>query len=298
MFRCRARSAATRSCCAPRTTATRSASAWCFSAPIRLASDGGRLDGEDLFVAARGESLPSNKPDEFAIRFHLHPSVKASRLTDGHGVMLMLPNRQVWTFTAYEDRVALEESVYLAGLRRAAPRRADRHLRPRAGDRARALDLRAHGADRVQLAARCRNGARAAAMTERLRRVTRALLSVSDKSGLADFARALAEHGVELVSTGGTAKALAAAGLEGARRRRPHRLPGNDGRPREDPASEGARRPARDPRRPRSRRRHGDARDPSDRSARGQPLSVRGDGRARRGVCRLHREHRHRRARP
>jgi uncharacterized heparinase superfamily protein len=40
--------------------------------------------------------------------------VKASRLSDGHGVMLMLPNRQVWTFTAYEDRVALEESVYLA----------------------------------------------------------------------------------------------------------------------------------------------------------------------------------------
>jgi uncharacterized heparinase superfamily protein len=81
---------------------------------VRLASDGGRLDGEDLFVAARGESLPSNRPDEFAIRFHLHPSVKASRLSDGHGVMLMLPNRQVWTFTAYEDRVALEESVYLA----------------------------------------------------------------------------------------------------------------------------------------------------------------------------------------
>jgi len=51
-------------------------------------------------------------------------------------------------------------------------------------------------------------------MTERLRRVTRALLSVSDKSGLAEFARALAAHGVELVSTGGTAKALAAKGLK------------------------------------------------------------------------------------
>src|ERR1700751_5814061 len=46
------------------------------------------------------------------------------------------------------------------------------------------------------------------------RRITRALLSVSDKSGLVDFARALAEHGIELVSTGGTAKALAAAGLK------------------------------------------------------------------------------------
>jgi phosphoribosylaminoimidazolecarboxamide formyltransferase / IMP cyclohydrolase len=52
-----------------------------------------------------------------------------------------------------------------------------------------------------------------AAMTERPRRITRALLSVSDKAGLVDFARALAGHGIELVSTGGTAKALAAAGL-------------------------------------------------------------------------------------
>src|SRR5213075_1982472 len=47
-----------------------------------------------------------------------------------------------------------------------------------------------------------------------LRRITRALLSVSDKSGLIDFARALSGHGIELVSTGGTAKALTEAGLK------------------------------------------------------------------------------------
>ena len=41
----------------------------------------------------------------------------------------------------------------------------------------------------------------------------RALISVSDKTDLADFARGLHELGYELVSTGGTAKALAAAGL-------------------------------------------------------------------------------------
>src|SRR6516164_2686469 len=41
----------------------------------------------------------------------------------------------------------------------------------------------------------------------------RALLSVSDKTGIVDFARALAELGWEVVSTGGTAKALRAAGL-------------------------------------------------------------------------------------
>ena len=42
----------------------------------------------------------------------------------------------------------------------------------------------------------------------------RALLSVSDKRGIVDFARGLAELGVELVSTGGTARELIAAGLE------------------------------------------------------------------------------------
>src|SRR5882757_4637079 len=51
-------------------------------------------------------------------------------------------------------------------------------------------------------------------MTDHPRRVTRALLSVSDKTGLIEFARALAGHGVDLVSTGGTAKAIAAAGLK------------------------------------------------------------------------------------
>ena len=44
-------------------------------------------------------------------------------------------------------------------------------------------------------------------MTDHPHRVTRALLSVSDKSGLIEFARALAGHGIDLVSTGGTAKA-------------------------------------------------------------------------------------------
>jgi phosphoribosylaminoimidazolecarboxamide formyltransferase/IMP cyclohydrolase len=45
-------------------------------------------------------------------------------------------------------------------------------------------------------------------------KIARALLSASDKTGLVDFAKGLAAHGVELVSTGGTAKALRAAGLK------------------------------------------------------------------------------------
>jgi phosphoribosylaminoimidazolecarboxamide formyltransferase/IMP cyclohydrolase len=45
------------------------------------------------------------------------------------------------------------------------------------------------------------------------RKISRALLSVSDKAGLIDFAKGLAAHGVTLISTGGTAKALRDAGL-------------------------------------------------------------------------------------
>ena len=44
--------------------------------------------------------------------------------------------------------------------------------------------------------------------------IRRALISVSDKKGIAPFAAALAEAGVTLISTGGTAKTLRAAGLD------------------------------------------------------------------------------------
>ena len=44
-------------------------------------------------------------------------------------------------------------------------------------------------------------------------RIRKALISVSDKSGVVDLGRALVKLGVELLSTGGTAKALADAGL-------------------------------------------------------------------------------------
>ena len=50
--------------------------------------------------------------------------------------------------------------------------------------------------------------------SQNLRPVRRALISVSDKTGLVEFAQSLAKLGVELVSTGGTAKALSAAGLK------------------------------------------------------------------------------------
>ena len=55
---------------------------------------------------------------------------------------------------------------------------------------------------------------RAEAVSDGAIRVRRALISVSDKTGVADFAKTLAGQGVEILSTGGTASALREAGLE------------------------------------------------------------------------------------
>lgn len=81
---------------------------------IMLSDDGSRLDGEDALEIASAAAARAGS-SEYAIRFHLHPSVKASRLSDGRSVMLVLPNRDVWTFEAHDDRVELEDSVFLAG---------------------------------------------------------------------------------------------------------------------------------------------------------------------------------------
>src|SRR6478736_2605731 len=56
--------------------------------------------------------------------------------------------------------------------------------------------------------------ARSEAGTDGAIRVRRALISVSDKTGVADFAKSLAALGVEILSTGGTAAALREAGVE------------------------------------------------------------------------------------
>jgi uncharacterized heparinase superfamily protein len=82
---------------------------------IRMAADGTTMEGEDSFRSAHGAALLPNVKDQFAIRFHLHPSVKANRLSDGHGVILLLPDREVWTFTAFDDQIEIEESVFLCG---------------------------------------------------------------------------------------------------------------------------------------------------------------------------------------
>jgi len=82
---------------------------------VRLSPDGRALDGEDSFQPAEGRALPPRAADEYAIRFHLHPAVKANRLSDGRGVILLLPDKELWSFATLAESVQIEESVYLAG---------------------------------------------------------------------------------------------------------------------------------------------------------------------------------------
>jgi len=81
---------------------------------LRLSPDGRTLDGEDSFIYAAGGNSAEGR-DEFAIRFHLHPAVKANRLSDGHGVILLLPDRELWTFNTHGEVAEIEESVFLSG---------------------------------------------------------------------------------------------------------------------------------------------------------------------------------------
>src|SRR5262249_47844058 len=71
---------------------------------LMVANEGSRLDGEDTLSPPQRGRLKGAGAD-FALRFHLHPAVKASRLSDARGVMLVLPNRDVWTFEALDDKV-------------------------------------------------------------------------------------------------------------------------------------------------------------------------------------------------
>ena len=76
-----------------------------------LASDGQDFRGEDR-IEPREQGLP---PENFTIRFHLHPLVKASANRRGAAIILLLPNKEAWQFSARGGVMALEESIYLAG---------------------------------------------------------------------------------------------------------------------------------------------------------------------------------------
>ncbi|WP_349629140.1 heparinase II/III family protein [Stappia sp. WLB 29] len=77
---------------------------------ITLSQDGSVLDGIDRFRP----TARTGRDHEFAIRFHLHPSIKASSIRSGTGILLVAPDGEAWEFTAPGCEMGIEESIYLS----------------------------------------------------------------------------------------------------------------------------------------------------------------------------------------
>jgi uncharacterized heparinase superfamily protein len=77
-----------------------------------LSADGGDLRGEDMFGGPDGR--PVTVPDRrFILRFHLHPTVKATLAQSGQAVLMRLPSGRGWRLRASGAGIGLAESIYL-----------------------------------------------------------------------------------------------------------------------------------------------------------------------------------------
>ncbi|MES2905919.1 MAG: heparinase II/III family protein [Pseudomonadota bacterium] len=80
---------------------------------MTLTTDGREVLGVDEILPASGKNLPEDIA--YALRFHLHPYVRASLVRDGEGVLLLLMSGRAWKFTAAGMKAAIEESLYFGG---------------------------------------------------------------------------------------------------------------------------------------------------------------------------------------
>lgn len=74
---------------------------------LYLSAGGDNLRGEDALIDA-----PEALASAWRLRFHLHPTVRASLARDGRSVILALPNREGWRFRTNCHVLRLEKSVY------------------------------------------------------------------------------------------------------------------------------------------------------------------------------------------
>lgn len=72
-----------------------------------LSADGDDLRGEDRFRGAGPDD------EEFVIRFHLHPTIRASLARDGKSVLIICPDGDCWRFRSDARAIAIEDSVYV-----------------------------------------------------------------------------------------------------------------------------------------------------------------------------------------
>lgn len=76
---------------------------------LYLAEDGEDFRGEDILT----RDFESGRAHHYAVRFHLHPSVKVSLVREGTEALIRVPSGEGWRFFHRGGGLALEESVYL-----------------------------------------------------------------------------------------------------------------------------------------------------------------------------------------
>lgn len=90
---------------------------------LLLEADGNMLRGIDQLIAPHGlKGMARERDGAFAIRFHLHPSVRAEMSRDGMSALIMLGDGSGWRLSCKQGALSIEESVFLADVK--GPRRA------------------------------------------------------------------------------------------------------------------------------------------------------------------------------
>ena len=79
---------------------------------LRLAGDGASLSGEDRILRAGKTAIAPGKP--IAVRFHLHPAVRAEPDQESGQVLLTLPSGETWRFEADKRPIDLDQSIFFA----------------------------------------------------------------------------------------------------------------------------------------------------------------------------------------
>ena len=89
---------------------------------ITISADGLRCEGEDRLTPTE-RRVPGAGQAEYALRFHLHPTVRAELVDGGAAALLTLPDDARWLLRASGLPVVIEESIFLGG--REGPRQTD-----------------------------------------------------------------------------------------------------------------------------------------------------------------------------
>jgi uncharacterized heparinase superfamily protein len=93
-----------------------------YSRQLLIAPNGRLISAEDKLSAPQGLKSPENLiAGDYAIRFHLHPSVRSELGSNGQSVELTLKNGEAWRITSNAPETTIEQSFFLADARGPQP---------------------------------------------------------------------------------------------------------------------------------------------------------------------------------